>query len=393
MGKMIGDIRYYDENIKRIGILNQHDYATYTDYFDDIGSFEIHALMTEQNKIFLQNYKKDFYFQFNEKIFGRAKSIVYDTEGEFAKKIVIKGNLIIDFLKTRVLKRPVNYSQKTLDIIGYIISADVSHTDDESRNVPIAIWNENEILNGIKNVRYQKTWGDVFTPVQELLRRDKIGFEFFPRMQTLTTDKMGYETNFELFNFNLFLGKDRTKTNTVGNKPIIFSTELGNLSDSSFEINSEYERNRLYVAGEGEGTERKYIVQDFNDSDSKEMPYGVKLKEEYIDARDLQSETDGSTLSEEEYKELLTERAMEKKSEYKRTNTYEAEIVTNGKKYVYGYEGDYYKGDTITLIDTTMGIYVDAVISGVTVTKQQSEEYLDLLFGDKRTKLIERLKV
>ena len=393
MGKMIGDIRYYDENIKRIGILNQYDYATYTDYFDDIGNFEIHALMTDRNRVFLKNYEKDFYFQFNEKIFGRAKSIVYDTEGEFAKKIVIKGNLISDFFKTRVLTKPVNSAQKTIDILSLILYNEVTNSDDIERNVPLAWWCDDEVLDGIVGVRYQKSWGNIFTPIQELLKRDKLGFDLYPIMQDVTEDAMGNKTNLKQLWMEIFLGKNRTKGNSDGNKPIVFSTDLGNLSDSSFEISSDYERNRLYVAGEGEGNNRKYIVRDYVKSESDQSLYGLKLKEEYIDARDLQSEVDGETMTDEEYTELLVERADDKIKEYKRETAYESEIVTSGKKYVYGYKKDYYKGDTVTLIDTTMDLRIDTVVSGVTVTKQSNTEYLDLLFGDKKVKLIERLKV
>ena len=393
MGKMIGDIRYYDENIKRIGILNQYDYATYTDYFDDIGNFEIHALMTDRNRVFLKNYEKDFYFQFNEKIFGRAKSIVYDTEGEFAKKIVIKGNLISDFFKTRVLTKPVNSAQKTIDILSLILYNEVTNSDDIERNVPLAWWCDDEVLDGIVGVRYQKSWGNIFTPIQELLKRDKLGFDLYPIMQDVTEDAMGNKTNLKQLWMEIFLGKNRTKGNSDGNKPIVFSTDLGNLSDSSFEISSDYERNRLYVAGEGEGNNRKYIVRDYVKSESDQSLYGLKLKEEYIDARDLQSEVDGETMTDEEYTELLVERADDKIKEYKRETAYESEIVTSGKKYVYGYKKDYYKGDTVTLIDTTMDLRIDTVVSGVTVTTQSNTEYLDLLFGDKKVKLIERLKV
>lgn len=393
---MIEDIKYYDENVKRIGILNQYDYATYTDYYDDVGNFEIHALMTEKNRLFLQNYQKDFYFQLNDKIFGRAKSIVYDKEGEFAKKIVIKGNLISDFFKMRVLTNPINSAQKTIDVVSLILYNEVTNSDSPERNIPL-VWNcDNEVLEGIVGVRYQKSWGDVFTPIQELLRRDKLGFDLYPVMQKAVEDEQGNVTNLDRLWFEIFLGKNRTKTNKDGNKPIVFSTELGNLNDSSFDISSDYERNRLYVAGEGEGSQRKYIIRDYVElGKSKDIKsvYGLKLKEEYIDARDLQSEVDGETLTDEEYTELLAERADDKIEEYKRETTYEAEIVTSGKKYEYGFKKDYYKGDTVTLIDTTMGLYVDAIISGVTVTKQNKEEHLDLLFGDKKLKLVERLKI
>lgn len=388
---MIEDVKYYNENWKRIGFLNQYDYATYTDYYDDIGSFEMHAILTEENKIFIQNYNKDFYFQFNEKIFGRANSITYDPDGEFGKKIVIRGNLISDFFKRRVLTKQINSSQKTIDLISAVFYNEVSHSMDTNRNIRLAFGYENEALEGTVNVRYQRRWGDVFTAIQELLRRDKLGFDFFPTIGETTEDAKGNETNVSLFNFDIFVGKDRTKKNTEGNKAVVFSTDLGNLTDSTLQISSDYERNALYVAGEGEGADRKYILKRYQDTNK--TLYGMKLKEEYIDARDIQKEVDGSILSDTEYNKLLIERADKKRGELKRTLSYEAEIVASGKRYLYGYNRDYYKGDKITLIDNILGLYVDTVVSGVTVTKQGTEQYLDLLFGDKKTTLLERMKI
>jgi hypothetical protein len=144
-----------------------------------------------------------------------------------------------------------------------------------------------------------------------------------------------------------------------------------------------------YVAGEGEGAERKVIVSGDNASP------GFLRRELYVDARDLQSEVpndDGTTtkISDEDYRDILNDRGGEKLAECDITESFEAKMrVVGDVQYKYGI--DYFKGDKVLIQDTELGIQVVATISEI--SENYDDEYeLMITFGYEYPTLIEKIK-
>ena len=59
-------------------------------------------------------------------------------------------------------------------------------------------------------------------------------------------------------------GTDRRVKNKEGNEAIIFSQSLSNISRTAYTKDSESYKNVAYVAGEGEGTDRKWYELKIN---------------------------------------------------------------------------------------------------------------------------------
>ena len=109
-------------------------------------------------------------------------------------------------------------------------------------------------------------------------------------------------------------------------------------------------------------------------------PTGLTRREIYIDARDMQSDSDSDKLlTEEEYIALLTGRGVEKLAENQLVQSFEAEIRVLNPTYTYG--GDFQLGDTITVIDNRLEIMIDAVVEGVQRGVDQNGEVLLLTLG------------
>ena len=179
-------------------------------------------------------------------------------------------------------------------------------------------------------------------------------------------------------------GIDRTKGNVVGNVPVIFSQQLSNINRVDYERNVENHCNIAYVAGEGEGSNRKWFEIPINQEESQETK-GWERSELWIDARDIQSEDDdGNQLTDEQYNALINQRAKEKAVENDIQESYEATVITKNKRYVYG--KDYFLGDFVTVVDTQLGFEFDVQIIGITFSKQDTEEITDieLQYGNKR---------
>lgn len=111
-----------------------------------------------------------------------------------------------------------------------------------------------------------------------------------------------------------------------------------------------------------------------------DIPTWPARRELYIDARDLQSDSDpDNPLTPEEYIALLTGRGREKLAENQLVKSFSAVVRTVDPAYELG--EDYQLGDTITVIDERLGVTVDAVVQGVDRAVSENGESMTLTFG------------
>lgn len=109
-------------------------------------------------------------------------------------------------------------------------------------------------------------------------------------------------------------------------------------------------------------------------------PTGLSRRELFIDARDLQSDSDpDKPLSPEEYVALLENRGKQKLAENQLVRSFSAEVRTYNPTYEYG--KDFFDGDTITVSDERLGIVVNAVVRGTGHAVDQHGESFTLELG------------
>lgn len=103
-------------------------------------------------------------------------------------------------------------------------------------------------------------------------------------------------------------------------------------------------------------------------------------REQYIDARDLQSDSDpDNPMTSEEYAAALSTRGKEKLAEYQLVQSFSAVVRERGATYTLG--EDYQLGDTITVIDERLGVTANAVVQGVTRSISRTGESMELTLG------------
>lgn len=109
-------------------------------------------------------------------------------------------------------------------------------------------------------------------------------------------------------------------------------------------------------------------------------PTWPQRREIYIDARDLQSDSDpDKPITTEEYAALLTNRGREKLAEHQLVQSFAATVRDRDATYTLG--EDYQLGDTITVIDDKLGVTANAVVQGVTRSVGRDGESMELVLG------------
>lgn len=165
--------------------------------------------------------------------------------------------------------------------------------------------------------------------------------------------QMGFDVSLDLDNnfvFSLTYGEDRSYGQEK-NPYVVFSPKYENIMNSDYLESLKTLKNVAEVAGE-----ERYKTDDGSSSENLGYRYritvgnvsGIKRRELFVDARDIQSEIDGTKLSDSEYESLLIQRGYEKLSENIHTKAYTGEIESK-KMYVYG--KDYFLGDIVQIVN------------------------------------------
>lgn len=183
------------------------------------------------------------------------------------------------------------------------------------------------------------------------------------------------------FLYVMYSGIDRTKGNTSGNKPLIFSKEFDNLSGSTYTYSDENFKTTAIIGGEGEGLER--FVTQKGDGYS-----GYERREMFVDASGIsktvkEDEGDEKVYTDSEYSSMLIQKSNEDFENYKSIESFTGEIdLTNSKlKYGRSMADDYYLGDLVTIEDKYINKLVNVRILSVTEVQDDNGYNISLEYG------------
>jgi hypothetical protein len=274
-------IKPYELNLvttefERIGLIRTYVSLTWTDTYNDIGSFQL--VLSDEHSI-VDKIRQGMYLYRRDT--GRAmviRSIAYNSVN---REITLCGYSTVHLLSQRIFEGTLKIRNIEADLKKAIL----------------------DNLRGLGNIEVAET---TTNHVMESQHSNKI-------LTNIITDvchplEIGYEMKFDFDNkkhvFIMYKGLDRTDRQNI-NQKVIFSEEMrsisnGGISDTQILNDNFAYKNVAYVLGEGEGDNRqREIVGDAVGLERFEVP---------IDARDLQKEE----MTDAQYRTLLIDRGKEK---------------------------------------------------------------------------------
>lgn len=212
--------------------------------------------------------------------------------------------------------------------------------------------------------------------------------------------------------FDVVEGRDLTAGQTIL-PPVIFSPAFDNIQSISFVDSDLNYKNTAYVAGQGEGTDRRVIELG--------QSAGLSRHELFVDARDVAEETEGenpqprpeqdilkdlTNRGERNLKELDSELFLEaeimtpiQRAEYERSHTFVSPYQVNEqvktKQRFYSsfmYEQDFDLGDLVTVQNKDWGVTVNTRITEIKEIYESTGFSLEATFGNNRPTLIQKIK-
>lgn len=360
MGNMRMEI--INHKFERLGVINKFNMIQYNPKYSGIGSFELSCALNEENKSLIV---EDNILWIEDEYAGVIQYIDKSSDNE----IKAKGKLLSVVLNWRTVIKTYEANKLITGIFEELVR--LNFMADDERKIEGFTFINNVIDNTA--IRYQvtgKSLSDIFQPLSETY---DIGYEVYLNMEE------------KAFEFTLFRGKDLTIGNKDGNKPVIFGTDFNNILKSEYVSDNNNYRNAAYVAGEGEGENR--VVVEVKQTESA----GFFRREIVVDARDIQKANSISRMTDEEYNELLQQRGKEKLSEFRKAESYDAELMSDARTgFVYG--KDYFLGDTVSVVDKNLGVILSAKITEVTVTFAEDGYTVEPTFGFGLPTLYDKLK-
>lgn len=370
-------IMILDDTMRIVDILRKYEYSQYELKAREIGKFTINAMIDKEN-LYLMDKTKNYYVLLDDDVFGVIESVKRESDSETSKVFTIKGSLALKLLEYRIIKGQVTFKGKSYKYIEELVKQNLIMSDDENRNVALAVeFEDEERLKQIcSTVDKQVTGGSLWDEISEVAEADKLRIILKPNVGAINTE---HPQNIDGWTLIIGAGEDRTRhraNNAVST--VMFSQSLSNIANTDYIVDRSKLRNTVYIAGEGEGADRKWYNIDVNSDITFGERTGWNRRELWVDARDIQSEQDSKKITDAEYEELMKQRADEKAKDNDLSEEYTATVTDITKQYTY--KKDYNIGDFVTIADEELGMEFDAQITNVIVTRQDDREIIDLEF-------------
>lgn len=369
LGASVG-VEVFSPDFTPLGPLERKTALRWLERFKSNGEFELWCPITEQNTALLV---KDNIIWLGAESAGVIEYIDKERDKSSEFEFHVKGRMLECKLEGRVLHPTFNYSGQASgamrDMVGKFC---VSPEDDSRRITNLFLAELGENFGG--NISYQQTGSDVLEEQIFLSEANNVGF-------TVAFDPFNKQ-----YLYKVLKPIDRSWSQ-VENDPVVFDSASDEILDSKYTINWANGRNVAVVAGEGEGSDR-IVIEVFDPS----YVDGDVRKELWVDARDLQKEdSDGNTLTDDEYKELLRQRGLQRLSEYRYVESFKSTIKTFGyQQNVYGV--DFLLGDIVTVIDRELGVTVNTQVTEVEQTWDSKGYQIDITFGNPQPTILDVIR-
>lgn len=323
----LSDIYVLDKEFNTVAVLDAYSSFIWTDRYDQAGDFEI---ATQVSLEMLDALQKDYYIiRRDSDHVMTIDTIQVSSDPDYGQQLIISGYSLEMILDRRIIWKQTQLSGNLQTAVQKILNENAISPSDSSRKIPELHFKEStdSEITGL-TIEAQFTGDSLYDAVCDICMAYDLGFQ-------ITMPEPGY------FEFMLYKGVDRTYDQSE--RPyIIFSPNFENLMNSSYiESDMNYKTVAL-VAGEGEGSERKYISV----TQTGGAKTGLERREVFVDARDVQSSVDGKELTTEEYNQTLTSRGQEQLAGFYTTITFDGEAETSRS---FKYQQDYFIGDLVQL--------------------------------------------
>lgn len=317
------DIYVLNKQFEQIAVIDSYVSVIWTTRYFTNGDFELYLQAKEGLLDILQ---EGFYLVREQDIkplnvmenvmIIENREIVTDAEN--GDNLIITGECLKSILKRRVISDQTVIQGTVLNCLKQLVNECIINPTESARRISNFYLGVDTFTDNTK-IKKQITGKNLAEAFEEICTAYGFGYDVY-----LSNDK------FYLYFYN---GKDRSYGQNV-NPYVIVSESFDNLLSSDYKQSKENFANVAYVAGEGEGNERKKAMVG--------TASGLDRYEVWVDARNASSNE--GEISENEYMAMLEADGEEQLAEMNVQTMLSGEII-NGVSFQIN--DDYFLGDII----------------------------------------------
>lgn len=330
-----------NQNFEIIDCIDQYISLIWTTRYCKRGDFE---LMVKASKESVQKLQKGLYLVREDDVNGTfrqnvmvVQNIQIQTDVEDGDNFIVSGYDLKDIVHSRVICAQTVFNNSTVkNAVKKLLDENIISASASRRIVTHFNFDNTSSVGSTESMTGQVTGDNLGDYIEELL--DKYGYGY--RI---------YVDDGEMY-LSLIDGTNRSMEQSTY-QYVIFSSSFDNLLSTDYSEDTRDFANVAYVAGEGEGADRKITFVG--------LASGLARREIWVDARDISS-NDGE-ISADTYTTMLQNRGRENLAEHSVTTLFDGN-VNNTVNYKLGV--DYFLGDIVQVV-TDYGITLPARITEI----------------------------
>lgn len=317
------EILVLNTDFESVDIVDSFKSMIWTDRYNSYGDFEMYLTI---NSDILKYLKEDYYLWLKDSEHCMIiEDSAIDSDTEDGNHLIVTGRSLESILERRIV-----WGQKVLTgnlqlAIQTLLNDSIISPTIQDRKIDNFIFEPSTDPRVTElTVDTQFTGDDLYVVIKKLCQSNNLGF------------KIVLNDNNQ-FVFSLYAGADRSYNQNV-NPYVVFSPDFENIINSNYFTSKANLKNVTLVAGEGEGASRKTTTVGSGS--------GLNRRELFTDARDISSNVDGGTLTNEQYIAKLKARGIENLSGYTAKTAFEGEVEATR---LFKYGEDFFIGDIVQI--------------------------------------------
>lgn len=366
-------IRILTPQLDLLAEIDNHESLLFTRRWHEVGEFELRINRYKRHTELLQRGNLIMLGASRNKVgIIRHREIVLDEGGKASETWLVKGIVLKGVAAQRLIVPPVNDSHDRASgaaetVMKHYVNNHVVNPVDTKRKIDMIVIASDQQRGS--QISWESRFKNLAEELAEISKTSGLGWDVVLDFQQ------------KKWIFDVFEGRDLTVNQAV-NPPVIFSPQFESLKQLSF-VESDYNyKNFGYIAGQGEGADRRVVTVGETE--------GLSRIETFIDSRDISEQDENQqALPEAEIIAKLRERGQQKLSEFAEEFFLEGQVLTNSP---FKYEIDYDLGDIVTIQNREWGVTRDARITEIKEIYEPGGFQIEATFGESRPTLIKKLK-
>ena len=319
------DLLVLNKELDPIDVCDTYTSLVWSDRYYEYGDFEIYTIVSTA---LLNILKEEFYIQRLDSDHAMIiENVQVSPDIEDGNKLIVTGRSLESILARRIIWGRTSVKGNFQNGIKQLLDECIISPSDPLRKIDNFIFEESTDPTITElTIDAQYTGDNLYDVISNTCMERGIGFKIFIN-------------DYKQFVFRLYSGQDRSYEQFT-NPYVVFSPNFENLMNSNYLSSKKDLKNNAFIAGEGEGTDRKtaYVIDGSGGLDRREL---------YVDARDISSNIgDGVTLTDDEYTAKLQTRGAAKLAEHTSVVSFEGQAETN---IMFKYGEDFFIGDIVQI--------------------------------------------